>query len=312
MVLTRARIFATVIALWALSCSPEREGSELFAPGGLGIPVVDAVLVVGQPFSDIYLSQTIAPDELFTREGAGLNGASVTVEGDANIISYQSMGVRGWYTTSAPFTVQPSTTYRFTATLADGRVVRASTTTPAQLSVREWVLLDESGTILLQTLSTFAEHGDTVYYRDENQLVYPENILAAILDDQSTAGYQIGLVNLETDSPLLIDADFLEEDDLDNFKRTNSSPPLNYEATLRVPWLAIYYAGRYNLRVVALDRNWYDIARTDPAVGGGGFGFGGEAGDTSKRPIFHVDGGIGVFGSVSSDSVGFYVNPPAN
>jgi hypothetical protein len=298
------------IAVWALSCSPEREGSELFAPGGLGVPVVDAVLVVGRPFVDIYLSQTIAPDELFTRESAGLNGATVTIEDGARVIPYTSMGVRGWYTTGAPDTVQPSTTYRFTATLPDGRVVRASTTTPAKLDVRAWVLLDESGTNVLQTLSTFAEHGDTVYARPENQLVYPENILAAILDDQSTAGYQIGLVNLETDSPLLVDADFLEPDDLENFKRTNSSPPLNYESTLRIPWLAIYYAGRYNLRVVALDRNWYDIARTDPAIGGGGFGFGGEAGDTSKRPIFHVEGGIGVFGSVSSDSVGFYVNPP--
>jgi hypothetical protein len=135
--------------------------------------------------------------------------------------------------------------------------------------------------------------------------------LAARLDVQANAGYQIGLVNLETDSPLLIDADFLEEDDLEEFERINSSPALDYESTLRIPWLAIYYAGRYRLRVVALDRNWYDIVRSDPAIGGGGFGFGGEAGDGSTRPIFHVDGGIGVFGSVSSDSVGFYVNPPA-
>jgi hypothetical protein len=299
------------IAVWALSCSPQREGGELFAPGGLGVPVVDAVLVVGRPFGDIYLSQTIAPDELFTRERAGIDFATVLVVGGGQRIVYGTTGSLGRYVAAITDTVFPSTTYSLTVTLPDGRVVRASTTTPAKLDVREWVLLDESGTNVLQTLSTFAEHGDTVYARPENQLVYPENILAAILDDQSTAGYQIGLVNLETDSPLLVDADFLEPDDLENFKRTNSSPPLNYESTLRIPWLAIYYAGRYNLRVVALDRNWYDIARTDPAIGGGGFGFGGEAGDTSKRPIFHVEGGIGVFGSVSSDSVGFYVNPPA-
>ncbi len=296
----------------ALSCSTEREGDDLFAPGGVGVPVVDALLVVGQPFSDIYISQTLAPDEPFSRDRAGIDFATVVVVGGGERIVYATTGSRGRYVAAIPDTVlvRASTTYRLEVELPDAREVSATTTTPAQLDVREWVLLDESGSTVLQTLSTFEEDGDTVYYQPQNQLVYPENILAARLPDQSNAGYQIGLVNLELDSPLLIDADFLEEDDLDNFTRTNSSPPLDFESTLRIPWLAIYYAGRYNLRVVALDRNWYDLARTDPQIGGGGFGFGGEAGDTTKRPIFHVEGGIGVFGSVSVDSVGFYVNPP--
>lgn len=291
------------------ACSPERSDDELFAPGGIGIPVVDAILTVGQPFGSVYLSETLAPDEAFTRERAGIEGATITIEGGGVVIPYVSFAF-GRYDTGAPDTVLASTTYNLTATLPDGRVVRASTTTPAKIDVREWVLLDNAGTTVLQTLSTFEEHGDSAYERPENQLVYPQNILAAVLEAQGSVGYQIGLVSLDETSPLLIDADFLEEDDLENFTRTNSSPPLNYEATLRIPWLAIYYAGRYNLRVVALDRNWYDIVRTDPTIGSGGVGFGGEAGDSSTRPIFHVEGGIGVFGSVSSDSVGFYVNPP--
>jgi hypothetical protein len=313
MVLTMLRRIAVACLLIAVACSTEREDDELFAPGGVGVLVVDALLVVGQPFGDIYISETVAPDEPFSRENAGVDGATVTVEGGGSVVPFWNVtgSTPGHYAPQSSIdTVAASTTYNFTATLPDGRVLRASTTTPAHIDVSEWVLLDDDDSVL-QTLATFEEDADTVYYQPENQLTYSQDILAARVTDQATAGYQIGLVSLDLGSPLLIDADFLEEEDLDDFERINSSPPLNYEATLRIPWLAIYYEGRYNLRVVALDRNWFDIVRTDPTLGAGGFGFGGEVGDTSTRPIFHVEGGIGVFGSVSSDSVGFYVHPPA-
>ena len=310
MVLTTMQRIAFGCLLALVACSPEREGDELFAPGGVGVPVVDALLVVGQPFGDIYLSETVAPNQPFSRENAGVFGATVTVEGGGSVVSFASdADLAGRYVSQSTDVVLPSTTYRFTATLPDGRAMSAATTTPAHIDVSEWVLLDDAGSVL-QTLATFEEAADTVYYEPENQLIYPQNILAARVTDQPTAGYQIGLVSKDIGSPLLIDADFLDEEDLAEFERINSSPPLNYEATLRIPWLAIYYEGRYVLRVVALDRNWFDIVRTDPSLGAGGFGFGGEAGDTSTRPIFHVEGGIGVFGSVSSDSVGFYVHPP--
>ena len=310
MVLAVVRRIAWGLVLLA-ACSPERSDDELFAPGGLGVPVVDGLLVVGKRFGDIYLSQTIAPDQAFDRNRDAIDNAQVTVEGAGVVITYVSF-IPGHYRTGAPDTVQASTTYQMTAVLPDGRVVRASTTTPAQLDIDQWVLLDNAGTSVIRQLKTFEEDSSSVYDQPENQLVYTEGILAAALENQSNVGYQIGLVNLETDSELLIDTSFLDEEDLDNFRRVNSSPPLDYEATLRIPWLAIYYEGRYNLRVVALDRNWFDIVRTDPALGAGGFGFGGEAGDTSTRPIFHVEGGIGVFGSVSSDSVGFYVHAAAH
>ncbi len=309
MVLTHTRRWVALLLLLG-ACSPERSDEELFAPGGLGIPVVDGILTVGQPFGDIFLSETMSPDQPFSRARAGIVNADVVVEGAGLTIQYVSFDA-GRYRPGPLLIVQPSTTYRLRAVLSDGRIVTASTTTPPRLDVREWVLLDDASGDLIRVLSTYEEHGDSVYAQPENQLIYPQDTLAARLEDQGAAGYQIGLFNLESDSPLLIDTDFLDEEDLDNFTRSNSSPPLTYEPTLRIPWLAIYYAGRYTLRVVSLDRNWYDIVRTDPTLGNGGIGFGGEAGDTSTRPIFHVEGGVGVFGSVSSDSVGFTVHPPA-
>ena len=77
-----------------------------------------------------------------------------------------------------------------------------------------------------------------------------------------------------------------------------------------MPWVAVYFQGRYQVKVFAVDTNWYDFIRSDPQSAGGGPGFGGNAGDSFERPIFHVDGGIGLFGSAAVDSIGFRVLVP--
>jgi hypothetical protein len=309
-------VVTALLAMVMGACSPERGAEELFAPGGENIPVVDAMLVVGKPFPSLYLSRTLPPNQSFSWEKAGITGATVTIEGGSSIAVYTDFAIPGHYlaeTVTGTDEVLPGTTYRLTATLSDGRVLRATTTTPARVSVREWVLLNDDGTAVEQQLATFEAHGDSVYAQPENQLVYPRGLLEARLQPTAAAGYQIAVESLDLDSALLIDADFLDEEDLEDFTRTGQSPPLDTdESNLRVPWFALYYEGRYQLRVHAMDRNWFDLARTDPVLGGGGsFGFGGATGDSTERPIFHVDGGIGLFGSMSSDSVGFYINPPA-
>jgi hypothetical protein len=107
----------------------------------------------------------------------------------------------------------------------------------------------------------------------------------------------------------VLTADFLDDDDYEDFNRNESSPAfLAPNGSIRLPWFAIAFAGRYTLRVFAVDQNWFDFIRTSPEFGGEG-GFGGNAGDNFKFPQFNVDGGIGVFGSASVDSMGFVVIP---
>ena len=90
--------------------------------------------------------------------------------------------------------------------------------------------------------------------------------------------------------------------------RSNSSSPV-FEATdgrVRLPWFAVFFEGRHLYKIQSLDRNTFDLIRSTPQ---GGLAFGGNAGDNFERPIYHIDGGIGLFGSVSVDSVGFTVWP---
>lgn len=312
MVLKRIVLLLAMVLFYA--CSTERSDDEFFAPGGAGIPVVDATMVVGKPFPDVYVTETLAPNQPFSYDAAGFEDAVVSIAGGGTTVSYSSGIPFGRYIPEVGEIVLPETTYRLTVTLRDGRVVRASTTTPGPLRVREWVLLDSSGQNVLQQLSTFDEfpgNEDTLYTLDENRLTFGVGLLEVRLEDDPAEGYLVGLQSLDLDSELLVDTSFLDDEDVENFTRVNQSPPFAAtQAYIRAPWFAIYYEGRYLARVYKMDRNWYDLARTDPVLGAGGFGFGGEAGDNTTPPLFHVDGGVGLFGSLASDSIGFYVQAP--
>jgi Domain of unknown function (DUF4249) len=308
---------AVVIALFALACSTHRSSDEFFAPGGTGTPVVDAVLTVGRPFPNIFLTRTLSPDEPFSLEKAGIRGAQVRIEGGADVNYVGVSNLPGAYYPSSGTSnrVQPATTYRLVVDLPDGATLKAATTTPDPIQVGSWVLLDDTGTRVLQQLSTFADfpqNPDTLYQLPQNRLAYAQGLIEIRLESAPAPAYQVGLLSLDLDSPLLIDTDFLDPSAIENFTRANHSPPLEVKTStsIRLPWFAVYYEGRYKMRVFAMDRNWFDLARTDPVLGSGGFGFGGEAGDAVTRPIFHVEGGIGLFGSMSADSVAFYVTPP--
>ena len=312
MVLKRIGILLALVLMPA--CSTERSDDAFFAPGGAGVPVVDAMLVVGKPFPDVFVTRTLAPNRPFSLDAAGVRGATIAIDGDGMRRTYVESSPPGRYVPFGAAIVQPETEYRLRVTLPDGKIVRASTTTPDSLRVREWVLLDSSGQNVLQRLRTFDEfpaNEDTVYTLPENQLTFSRGLLEVRLENGPAEGYLVGLQSLDLDSELLVDTSFLNDDDLDNFTRSNQSPPFAAtQSTLRAPWFAIYYQGRYKVRVFKMDRNWYDLARTDPVLGQGGFGFGGEAGDNTVPPLFHVDGGVGLFGSMAYDSIGFYVKAP--
>jgi hypothetical protein len=305
-----AGIMAPVIAL-ALACA-ERDPNDLFAPEA-GTIVVDAFLVVDQGFPQIVLSQTVAPNEPFSRDAAALLGATARISGGGITVDYQEIDILGpgvYAPIDRVANVAPGTVYRLEITAADGRRVRASTLTPRAFSVSEWVLLDNAGTNVIQELASFADYGDSVYTRPENQLVYSQGLLEARFDQRDITGFQVGLFSRSPGSPLIIDPDFVDDEDLADLPRTNSSPPLEaLDGTVRLPWFAIFFEGKYLFKVWAMDRNWFDLARTEPTLSGGGFGFGGQAGDYFERPIFHIDGGIGLFGSGAVDSAGVTIQP---
>ena len=131
--------------------------------------------------------------------------------------------------------------------------------------------------------------------------------MVALIDDADETGfYQFATFNLESYSPYLLDPEWIDEGDFE-LERENTSPLLRAEDSyLYLPWDGIYYAGRYKVRLYSVDRNWYDLVRTDNIDADRSAG---EAGQSFQRPLFHVENGIGLFASASVDSFGFFVRP---
>lgn len=295
--------------LIALSCSADRDPASLFGPEEQGTIVVDALLIIDQPMPSLFVRQTLSPAVTYTQDAAAIRGADVTITRGSNTFQYtESTTVPGQYDPPAnPPLITPNTSYSLLVRVGTEEV-RAATTTPERISLNEVIVLDENTLETIQDLVTFKDNPDEVFTAPQNQVVYQDNLLETRFNPVNVQAYQVGIFSLDKDSDFVIEADFLEEEDFEDFERETSSPPLEVaDGNLRLPWFAIAFAGRHIIKVYAIDDNWYDFARSSPEQDNGGFG--GLAGDNFERPIFQVDGGIGLFGSASVDSLGFVVLP---
>ena len=300
-------------------CSTKRDPRDLFAPSGVGTIVVDATLVVGRYFPIVRLRRTLSPEVPYDPGAAAVVGATVSIEGPGGAMLYADRPFTPGAYEAVDFNgtidavVQPDATYRLVVRTLDGRSVAATTTTPGAFRVSDWLRLDEPTLAVRGSLRRFSDYPvdpDSAYAAPENRIVYQDGLVEARFDRGDALAFQVGLKNLESDSPYVIDADFLSDHDLQSLSRDSSSPALDAtENSIRLPWLAIYFAGRYTIRIFSIDRNWYDLARSLPSFGGTNLGFGTNAGDSFERPIFHVQGGIGLFGSAAVDSVGITILP---
>lgn len=304
--------------LLACGCSGERYPNSLLAPNGDGTIVVDARLIVGQHIPEIVLRTTRSPGSIYSRYDAALLGAEVFITSSLGDTAYYMVYDRGIYvpykgTGPSVTPIRPNTTYYLHVLAPDGRVVTAETTTPDSFHVSEWLLRDDVTLAVRRRLavpSEFTVDDDSVFIVDSNQLTYQDGIVEARFDRGHAIAFQMALFNLESDSPLLFDADFLSEADKETLDRENASPPIDApDGFARLPWLAVWYQGRHRFVVYSLDRNWDDLARSTRFEGPGNLGFGSNAGDDFERPLFHIEGGIGLFGSAAMDETGFTVWP---
>ena len=263
-------------------CSGERDPATLFGPAERETVVVDAVLYVDRSLPEIIVSRTRTADAVSTGDASGVNDAEVTVIQGLAEYRYASVGHLGRYLPphGAP-KVLPNTEYRLRVR-ALGEEVRGVTRTPAPLVIDEIAVLEEPSMEVIRRLDPDSAAGNRIWYR--------EGLIEVRFDPLDVEAYQV--IVLEPDS----------ED--------GGSPPLEArDGRLLLPWFAIGSSGEHEVEVYALDRNLFDFLRSVEASGQNAFGFGSLAGDTFERPVFNLDGGIGVFGSASLDSFGFFVIP---
>lgn len=277
-----------------INCSGERDPASLFGPAENVTVVVDAVLYVDRPLPEIIVSRTLNANVEYLHETAGVNDAEVIVIQGVAEYRYESAGHLGRYLPApeAPF-VQPGTEYRLLVR-ALGKEVRGVTVTPGRLSLNEVVIVEEATMEVIRKLEPEATR--------RNQVQHLEGLIEARFDPLDVDAYQVVVL----ESPFDDENNSSDPDGVDEV----TSPPLEArDGRLLLPWFAIGSSGEHVVEVYALDGNLFDFLRSVESSGRNAFGFGSLAGDTFERPLFNLEGGIGVFGSASLDSFGFVVIP---
>lgn len=289
-------------------CEAERDPSSLFGPDASGVLVVDALLIVDQPLPQVLVSETVKANAGYSERWTGVGDAEVVIaQGEQTFVYHRFSTGRYLPPRNAPL-VLPNTAYHLRVR-SQGREATAQTITPSKFDIREAALIDDETLEVIRSLNRY-EDGNV----QENRVVYQDGLLEMRFDPLPASGYHIAIESLDPESDFVVYSDLVDEDERAEFERYGSSPAFEAaDGIVRFPWFAVAYAGPHVIRIYAVDKNWFDLIRSVPEFfqddDGNAFQPGGLAGDNFERPLFNVDGGIGIFGSASVDSVGFVVLP---
>ena len=277
------------------SCNPYKEGSykEYY--------VVESYLVANRQLPQIRLSTTAPTDAFYEFSDVAISDANVEVrllsggEGSSieETISY-SVTNPGIYIPDATHAARPARTYELNITFpGNSDVITAYTFVPDSFRV----------------VSTL----DTVVYQSSEQL-------EITVSESSYPGRQnIFVFNALSLDPvpenLTPSYEFFYEDDpdlLDSFQNNTSGilNEANFEKnpdgsfTVNYPWIGIAFYEENYLVANTLDDNLFDFIRSQQIqLGGGATLSPGEI----PNVVYHIEGGIGIFGSVASDTAWAFI-----
>lgn len=284
-------IILALISISSCDLYPQDEYREYY--------VVEAYLVANRSLPGIRLTRTLPLEEEYFIEKAAVGNAEIVVHllNEDNSIEKtytylnEPNSSKSYYRTAGDDNVIPGRRYQLVVTFPDNNETLTSTTlVPGAF----------------QTVGTVI---DTTLYQSEEQITvnttqseYPGRqsyfIFSLIAGDPLKD-------NL---TPFYLDQVTDQDEEIEGF-RINSSGIINegnYDInsdgtlTLRVPWLAVAFYGDNDIVANTIDDNLYDFIRSQEIQTGGG---------PSTLPpgeiqniIYNIDGGIGIFGSLASDT----------
>jgi len=298
-----AEMFAILVLAAIASAGCDAAGPIEFEPE----VVVEGYLRAGGRLPSIRVSRTIELDATYTPHGTAITDAMVSIhllnesgEREESVEYRSSDASPGSYvpvfSSGEPTFALPLRTYELQVDVPDGpEPIRATTLVPDTFSV----VRTGADSVVYQASKQFSFLvSSTTYPGRQNVFVFT----TLALDGRPG--------QLTPFAESLIEGE-LSVDDL----RERASPILNEDnfehvqndfLRIRFPWLAIYFYGRNQISVSALDDNLYDFIRSQMVQQGGSTLPPGEIPNILER----VEGGRGVFGSYARASTFFYVLRP--
>lgn len=268
--------------------------------------VIESYQVVGRQLAPVLLTRTAPVPELYEAENQTISNAFVLIhlleEGPGSPVETTfplTLDDPGTYAASVDHEVLPGRTYQLEITISgSGEKVIGNTITPGAFEILPGVQ-------------------DTVIYQGDEQLevsVTPSNYPGR----QNIFVFNTVSLNpvVQNLTPFFLDA-YEDGDEEVGFYSKNSSGIINEgnftsnpdgTFTLDYPWIGIAFYEENLLVVNTIDDNLYDFVRSQEVQLGGATLSPGEV----QNVIYNIEGGIGVFGSLASDTVATFIRRNPN
>lgn len=266
--------------------------------------VLEAYATAHQPLPEVRLSRTLPTGQEYSFAEAGLGGATVQITllndngGDEADFDYHpSSEVRGLYVPdNQSHHVLPRRSYRIDVDF-DNRsdVLSAQTTIPDNIEIINDV-------------------PDTLVYQSSQQL---ETVLAPIEQTGKQNVFVFNAIALQPEkenlTPLYRDLVENEDENIEELYNNDSGTiKEDYEVnqdgtiTIKYPWIIVAFFGDNQIVANSIDKNLLDLLNSQSVQLGGGTLSPGEIPNLN----YHIEGGIGVFGSFASDTVQTFFKRP--
>lgn len=290
-------IFSIIIFGILIGCDPySQDGYEEFV-------VIEAYAVAERSLPIVRISRTVPVAEQYSFSDAALGGANVQItllDEDGNDLQnfpYNQVAVGIYQTTNFSHRIQPRRTYRIDINFNErDEILTARTTVPDQFTI-------------------INEIPDTLTYLGEKQL---ETVLSATKQTQNQKVYVFNTIKENPEigklTPFYLDAVVNGDSDVEDFAN-NSSGLVNEgnfsinedgTTTLIFPWIGVAFFEENKVVTNSVDMNIRDLIRSQDVQLGGSTLPPGEI----PNVRYNVEGGIGIFGSVASDTVTTYFAVP--
>ncbi|MEX1062238.1 MAG: DUF4249 family protein [Balneolaceae bacterium] len=288
------KIISLLILACVLFAGCEPYGGE----GYREYAVVESYLIAERGLPVVLLSTTMPLSEEYSFNEAAIAGADVVLYLLDNEGEKTEPGFQYQMDTSSPgiyrpitvpeVTVEPRRSYLLEADLSEHGLLSARTTVP-------------------DTFRVTSEVPET--------LVYREDVLNITISGSTNADRQnVYVFNTIARDPVVANLTPFYRSVIDNNENdieayaNNSSGLINEgnfqthpdgSVQLHLPWVGVAFYGENQVVINSLDRNMFDFIRSQEVQLGGSTLSPGEI----PNAIYHIEGGIGVFGALSADTL---------
>jgi hypothetical protein len=266
--------------------------------------VVESYLVANALLPPVRLSTTSPINQEYRFEENALTDANVELRllnADstvAEVYPYSELQ-DGIYFSNSLTVVQSQQLYQLHATTASGDEITAITFVPGDF----------------ETVNNLEEQ---YIYQSEQQVEITTTPSSYITDRQTFYIFSVNAVDPDSTklTPFYRDLVIDQDNEIENYF-INSSGIINegnYERnengniTLTVPWLAVAFYGNNDVVASAIDDNMYDFLRSQDVQTGGSTLSPGEI----QNIRYNINGGIGIFGSMATDTNRVFIERPEN